>query len=146
MPVGVARPLSQVLRGAWLRVRELARSPPAVASPEGSGDVGRQPVKRGARTTAGAIAGEAWTSTAPMSQPAPLGRPSARWSTRGLMVDAPSAEQADVATPSISGLPACGSRVSVGPPLSASGPRRGLPPLFVSVESVKPQVLSSLKL
>src|SRR6478609_7747597 len=44
------------------------------------------------------------------------------------------------------GLPGCGSRVPVGPPLSASAPSAGSPALCMSVAAVKPHDESSEKL
>src|SRR5689334_3987866 len=61
-----------------------------------------------------------WTSTEPMSGAPPNDRknPNPRWSKITPGVGTPA---------SISGLPACGARVRVGPPLSASGPSSGSP-------------------
>src|SRR5205085_12226614 len=62
----------------------------------------------------------AGTSTAPLSQ-APRykgsGRGCPRWSVRS--------GQLAIGTASRAELPGCGAMVQVGPPLSASGPRRG---------------------
>src|SRR5215208_8131018 len=63
---------------------------------------------------------------APMSQAAPCGRLTPRWSVAG-------GGQATAA--SIAALGRCKAWVSVGPPLAASGPRLG------SAESAKPQAL-----
>ena len=65
-------------------------------------------------------------SKAPMSQRGPTGRATPRWSV------ASQARPPLPATPglpaSLAGLPGCGMRVWVGPPLSASGPSSGSTP------------------
>src|SRR3954454_6410438 len=88
------------------------------------------------------------TSYAPASQPAPLGRAAERWS-----VGVHPAPVAAIA--SRTGLPTAGRRVNVGPPLSASAPRRGStsapgqlasPKLTLPPRSVRPGVQALMSL
>src|SRR5215216_4009438 len=72
------------------------------------------------------VSGGGTNSKAPMSQAAPCGRLTPRWSVAG---------GGHSTAASIAGLSGCKAWVCVGPPLSASGPSRG------SAESAKPQSL-----
>src|SRR5215211_3680632 len=74
-----------------------------------------------------------------MSQRGPCGRLTPRWSVAGHPL------LALVRPASMAGLPGRSARVSVGPPLSCSGPSRGLV-LCLSVDFVKPQESSLLTL
>src|SRR5215216_4490023 len=83
------------------------------------------------------VSGGGTNSKAPMSQAAPCGRLTPRWSVAG---------GGHSTAASIAALGRCKAWVCVGPPLSASGPSKGSTPERELLAGLKPQLVPESRL